>query len=75
MLVAYLSVEADRAAFLNAFSDSDAFVAASPFFFLLTSLLCLAFGPGQLSLDRLLAPAIGRWTLRWRPQTLGASAA
>ncbi|MDL5051014.1 DoxX family protein [Oscillatoria amoena NRMC-F 0135] len=54
MLVAYLSVAEDRTALLGMFQDSDAMVAASPFLFLLASLLCLAFGPGRLSADAIL---------------------
>ncbi len=75
MLVAYLSVAEDRTALLQAFSQSDAFVAASPFLFLLASSLCLAFGPGLLSLDRLLAPTYQRFTLRWRPARAAAALA
>jgi putative oxidoreductase len=55
MLVAYLSVADDRAALLNAFRDPDKFTAASPFLFLLASLLCLAFGAGRWSADGFLA--------------------
>ena len=54
MLVAYLSVEGDRAALLGVFSDAQPFIDADPFFYLLTSLLVLAFGPGVLSLDSLI---------------------
>lgn len=53
MLVAYLSVSADRAKLLGIFSDVDAFLAAEPFYFLLASLLVLCFGPGMISLDAL----------------------
>ncbi|MFI5337540.1 MAG: DoxX family protein [Opitutales bacterium] len=52
MLVAYLTAEREA---LNAiFSDTDKFVSAEPFPFLLVVLLVLAFGPGAWSLDRLL---------------------
>ncbi|MCO6430038.1 MAG: DoxX family protein [Deltaproteobacteria bacterium] len=51
MAVAYISVEKDREAVLNLFTDPDPFLSAEPFFFLLTALLVLAFGPGYLSLD------------------------
>lgn len=54
MTVAYVSVEADRAAFFGVFSNIDPFVQATPFFFWLTALLVLAFGPGKISLDALL---------------------
>lgn len=55
MFVAYISVEDDRSKLINIFSDPDAFIAADPFFFLLTALLVLAFGPGKISVDWLLA--------------------
>ena len=54
MFVAYISVPDDRAALLNMFSDPEPFLAAAPFFFLLTALMVLAFGPGKISLDWLL---------------------
>ncbi len=53
MLVAYLSVESDRAAILGVLSDAQPFIDADPFFYLLTSALVLAFGPGAISLDAL----------------------
>lgn len=49
MAVAY--VTADREALQAITSDPDKFTSASPFLFLLTALLVLAFGPGKLSLD------------------------
>ncbi len=52
MIVAYLT--ADLSAVTGLISDPDAFVKATPFPFLVTSLLVLAFGPGFFSLDRLL---------------------
>jgi putative oxidoreductase len=52
MLVAY--VTADREALQAIFTDTDKFVSAAPFPFLLVALLVLAFGPGKLSLDHLL---------------------
>jgi putative oxidoreductase len=52
MVVAYLTAE--KAALLALFSDPAAFFAADPFFFLLASLLVLAFGPGAISLDALI---------------------
>lgn len=51
MLVAYISVEADRNALLGILGDADPFLSASPFFFLLTSVLIFAFGPGRFSVD------------------------
>lgn len=53
MAVAYLT--ADREAVQAIFSDPDKFVSAAPFQFLLVSVLVLAFGPGKLSVDHLLA--------------------
>ena len=53
MVVAYLTAENE--ALKNLFSDTDKFTSATPFLFLLTSLLVLAFGPGAFSVDRLLA--------------------
>lgn len=54
MTVAYLSVPDDRQKLFHVFSDPAAFIAADPFFFLLTSLMILAFGPGAFSLDNLI---------------------
>jgi len=58
MAVAYLSVQEDRATVLELFNDPAPFLAAAPFFFLLMSVLVLAFGPGLLSIDAWLK---GRW--------------
>jgi putative oxidoreductase len=49
MIVAYLT--ADHEAVMNAFKEPDMFIAATPFIFLLVSLLVLAFGPGYFSID------------------------
>lgn len=57
MLVAYWT--ADRDALNAIMSDPDQFVTASPFLFLLASLIVLAFGPGKLSLDALLGRNVG----------------
>lgn len=54
MVVAYLSVEEDRAAMFGVLSDLDPFLTAAPFFFLLTAALVFAFGPGRYSLDTLI---------------------
>ena len=51
MVVAYAT--ADKDALAAIFSDTDKFVSATPFPFLLAALLVLAFGPGKLSLDAL----------------------
>ena len=53
MLVAYLA--ADREALLAFFSDPGKFYAAAPYTFLFASIIILLFGPGAVSLDRLLA--------------------
>jgi putative oxidoreductase len=45
----------DREAFLSLISDPDKFQAAAPFTFLCVSVVVLAFGPGSLSLDALIA--------------------
>ena len=52
MIVAYLT--ADQEAVTSMLSNSDKFVKADPFPFLLLALIVLAFGPGQLSVDALL---------------------
>ena len=52
MLVAYIT--ADRAAFLSIFSKPDDFIAATPFAFLMASLIVLIFGPGKIAVDYLL---------------------
>lgn len=44
----------DREALLNIFSDPEAFVAATPFLHLLTSLMILVFGAGMISADGLI---------------------
>src|SRR5216684_4204113 len=65
MIVAY--VTADREAVLHIFSKPDDFTAATPFLFLLVSVIVLAFGPGVFSLDAL----IGRM---WRKRGVAGSA-
>ncbi len=52
MIVAY--VTADNEALHAIFSDTDKFVSAAPFLYLLAALIVLAFGPGKFSLDALL---------------------
>ena len=51
MFVAYISVPEDYEKLVGIFKDPEPFIAADPFFFLLTSLLVLAFGPGRFSVD------------------------
>ncbi len=58
MIVAYLAVKDDREAVFNMFKDPDTFLQADPFFFLLTAVLILAFGPGKFSLDYLLSKTL-----------------
>jgi len=52
MGVAYLT--AHRETVTGIFGDSDAFVTAPPFLFLLTAVIVFVFGPGKLSADALL---------------------
>jgi putative oxidoreductase len=61
MFVAYWA--GDFEALTSIFSDSDKFVKADPFPYLLTALVMLAFGPGLLSVDALVKRVIGRKTL------------
>jgi putative oxidoreductase len=58
MLVAYAT--ADKEALHAIFSDTDKFVSATPFQFLLAALLVFAFGPGKISLDALLFKKPGK---------------
>jgi putative oxidoreductase len=53
MLVAYYA--GDLEALTSFFSSPDKFAAASPFVFLMASLIVMIFGPGKYSLDALLA--------------------
>lgn len=57
MLVAYLTAE--NAALRAFFSDPDKFVSATPFQFMFAALLVLIFGPGALSIDRLIEKKFG----------------
>ena len=52
MVVAYLT--ADNEALTMIFSNPDGFVTATPFLFLLVSVIILVFGPGSFSLDTLI---------------------
>ena len=58
MCVAYLTTEQE--ALMTFFSNSDKFVKADPFPYLLTALIVLTFGPGLFSLDALLKRVIGQ---------------
>jgi putative oxidoreductase len=58
MCVAYWTTEIE--AVTSIFSDSDKFVKAAPFPYLLTALIVLAFGPGLISIDALLKRLLGR---------------
>ncbi|CAN5875419.1 hypothetical protein BH11VER1_BH11VER1_32610 [soil metagenome] len=52
MIVAYLTAHLDVVK--GIFEDSDSFVSAPPFLFLLTSVIVFTFGPGRFSVDGLL---------------------
>lgn len=54
MIVAYLSVDDDRAKVFNFFKDQDPFFQADPFFFMLAGMLAFSFGGGPVSLDALI---------------------
>lgn len=56
MVVAYLA--AHREVVVDLWQDSDAFVSAPPFLFLLASIIVFVFGPGRWSVDGLLQ---SRW--------------
>lgn len=56
MIIAYLT--ADSEAIMNIFSNSDGFVTATPFLFMLTAIIVLIFGAGRISIDKLLAKNI-----------------
>jgi len=58
MTVAYLSVEDERAKVIGIFQDPTPFLQADPFFYWLTALLMIAFGPGLISLDYLIGKRI-----------------
>jgi putative oxidoreductase len=58
MTVAYLSVAEDRAKVFSIFQDPAPFLAADPFFFMLMSVLVLAFGPGCFSVDAIIKKKI-----------------
>jgi len=67
MFVAFITAE--RESLQSIFSDPDKFFNASPHNFLFIALLILAFGPGKLSLDHLIA------TYRKKHSPAGAAAA
>lgn len=52
MVVAYLTAHLDVVKTI--WSDSDSFVTAAPFLFLLASVIVFTFGPGKFSFDELL---------------------
>jgi putative oxidoreductase len=62
MLVAYLSVEDDRAKLLGVLHDPTPFLSADPFFFLLAALLVFCFGPGLLSVDGVIRKVLTKRT-------------
>ena len=53
MLVAYGTAHLDVVKTI--WSDADSFVSASPFLFLLASVIVFSFGPGRVSVDELLS--------------------
>jgi putative oxidoreductase len=57
LVTAYVTAEAD--ALKHIFNDPDKFVMATPFLFMLSCVVILAFGPGVFSLDWLIAKAFG----------------
>jgi putative oxidoreductase len=58
MIVAYLTAENE--ALKAIFNNTDKFTSATPFLFLLTVLIVLAFGPGAFSLDWVVAKIYGK---------------
>ncbi len=68
MIVAYLT--ADRQALASVFSDPGKFYGASPYTFLMASLIVLIFGSGLFSLDSLIER---RWHRNSSPQPTTAS--
>jgi putative oxidoreductase len=54
MIVAYLTTEHEALSKLFNDSDPSKFIAADPFWFLLTAIVILALGPGWFSIDALL---------------------
>ena len=52
MIVAYFTAEQEAVSMI--FSNPDGFVTATPFLFLLASVIVLVFGPGKFSLDTLI---------------------
>ena len=58
MIVAYLTADSD--AVRNIFSKPDDFLSADEFLFLLTAVIVLIFGPGNFSLDAIIARMRGQ---------------
>jgi putative oxidoreductase len=52
MIVAYATAE--REALFSIFTDPDKFTGADPFLFMMTAIIVFLFGPGFISVDRLL---------------------
>jgi putative oxidoreductase len=57
MIVAYLTAHKEEVT--SIFSEPDKFIGASPFLFLMVTLIIVAFGPGLLSLDALISKKFG----------------
>ena len=62
MIVAYTAADFD--ALSHFLSDSDKFVKADPFPFLLTALIIYVFGPGEFSVDAVLKRKLGKLAKR-----------
>lgn len=62
MIVAYIAADFD--ALSHFLSDSDKFVKADPFPFLLTALIIYVFGPGEFSVDAVLKRKLGKLAKR-----------
>lgn len=60
MIIAYLTAELETVQ--NLFMNPDEFTSASPFLFLLTSVIVAIFGAGKFSLDTLLANVLSKRT-------------
>lgn len=56
MIVAYLTAHTDELSYF--FSDTDKFIAAEPFLFLLASLIVFLFGSGRISADHIISKRI-----------------
>jgi putative oxidoreductase len=62
MIVAYIT--ADREALFSVIANPDKFMGAAPYTFLFASLIVLIFGPGKVSVDRILTGMLGHRQVR-----------